>query len=151
MLSQRVLFRRCTSIHVAAILRPLRSAVVRVLELALMSTRLVASGALRTAGLIRRRGLPAGKTGVLREGCARLTWGMRGSLGLGGVLPLAGVACLHAEGSCRAAGWQSSSCRGCIALGQPADGFAALREANKISQYDDKIIYTTATTPKKSQ
>lgn len=105
------LFRR-TSIQVAAILRPLRSAVVRVLELTLVSTRLVASGALGTARLIRRRGLPAGVTGVLREGRTRLAWGMRGSLGLGGVLPQAGVARLQAEGSARAAGGQRSSHRG---------------------------------------
>lgn len=44
-------------IHVAAILRSLRSAVVRILELAFVAAGLVAAGALGAAGLIRRRGL----------------------------------------------------------------------------------------------
>jgi len=79
--------RRRTPVHVAAVLRPLRPAVVRILELALVSARLVTPGALGPAGRVHRGGLPAGEIGLLREGRTRLARGMRGSLGLGRVLP----------------------------------------------------------------
>lgn len=87
MLFERSLLGCCTSIHVAAVLRPLRSAIVRVLELTLVSPGFVTSGALWPAGLVQRCGLPTGVVGVLREGSTCLAWGMRGSLGLGCVLP----------------------------------------------------------------
>lgn len=81
------LFRRRTSVHVAAVLWPLWSAVVRILELTLVSARFVTPGALGPAGLVRGCGLPTGVIGVLREGRTCLARGMRGSLGLGRVLP----------------------------------------------------------------
>lgn len=85
MLFERRLLRR-TSIHVAAILRPLRSPVVRILKFTLVSARFVTSGALRTARLVGRRGLPTGITRVLRERRTSLARGMRGSLGLWRIL-----------------------------------------------------------------
>lgn len=87
MLFEWSLLRACISIHGAAVLRPLWSAVIGVLELALMSARLIDPRAFRPARLVGRCRLPAGEVGVLREGGARLAWGVRGSLGLGCVLP----------------------------------------------------------------
>lgn len=100
---------RWTSVHVAAVLRPLWSAVVRVLELALVPPWFVTSGALRSAGLVCRCRLTTRVIRVLGEGRTCLTWGMRGSLGLWGFLPQAGVPSFQRDRSGGAAGWQSST------------------------------------------
>lgn len=57
-----------------------RSAIIGVLEFGFMSPRLVASRGFRTVRLERRRALPAGVAGVLRERGARRAWGVRGTL-----------------------------------------------------------------------
>lgn len=108
MLLERSLLGRGAPEHVAAVLRPLRPAVVRILKLALVPTRLVSPGALGPAGLIGRRRLPAGIVGVLGEGRPRLARGVRGPLGLRCVLPYAGVARLQRQRGGGAAGRQSS-------------------------------------------
>lgn len=53
------------AVHVAAILRPLRPAVVRILKLTLVPSGFVSSRVLGPTRLVRRRGLPTGVIGVL--------------------------------------------------------------------------------------
>lgn len=126
---------RCgAAVHIAAVLRPLRSAIVSILELALVSPRLVASGTLHPAGagLVRGGGLATGVAGVLGEGGAHLAWR---SLGLGRVLPQAGVARLQGQRCGRgAAARRDGACRSRqVALRQPADGLACLWKGHVIN------------------